>query len=59
VILEHTTAAHELIEGSRPELFDDTGPFPHVEHPHRCGAVLAEFLATTPRRRHGRLCSLC
>ncbi len=43
----HTVAAHALIPGSRLELFDGSGHFPHVEHPDRFAAVVAEFLART------------
>ena len=43
----HAHAAHEAIEGSRLEIMDDTGHFPHVEHPERFTAVLADFISTT------------
>lgn len=45
----HTRSAHTLIPGSRLEVFDGAGHFPHAEHPHRFTALVHEFLdATTP-----------
>ena len=43
----HTTAAHDRLPGSRLEIFDDTGHFPHSEHPARFAGVLLDFLRTT------------
>lgn len=43
----HAHAAHEAMPGSRLEIFDGTGHFPHAEHPERFATVLADFLATT------------
>jgi len=40
-------AAHESIPGSRLEIFDNTGHFPHSEHPHRFTEVLSDFMDTT------------
>ncbi|MEK6439568.1 alpha/beta fold hydrolase [Pseudonocardia sp. T1-2H] len=43
----HTTAAHDRLPGSRLEIFDDTGHFPHSEHPARFAGALLDFLRTT------------
>jgi pimeloyl-ACP methyl ester carboxylesterase len=40
---QHSTAAHEVLPGSRLELLD-AGHFPHHEHPVHIGGLLAEFL---------------
>jgi pimeloyl-ACP methyl ester carboxylesterase len=45
--VRHAHAAHEAIPGSRLELFDGVGHFPHVEAPERFVEVLRDFLATT------------
>jgi pimeloyl-ACP methyl ester carboxylesterase len=43
----HAQAAHEAIEGSRLELLEGVGHFPHTEAPERFLEVLIDFLATT------------
>ena len=43
----HGHEAHAAIPGSRLEIFDGVGHFPHVEQPERFVAVLADFIATT------------
>ena len=43
----HGRGAHELIQGSRFELFEDAGHFLHRDDPVRFVEVLREFLATT------------
>jgi pimeloyl-ACP methyl ester carboxylesterase len=43
----HAHAAHETIAGSRLEIIEGVGHFPHVEAPERFVEVLEEFLATT------------
>jgi pimeloyl-ACP methyl ester carboxylesterase len=43
----HAHAAHEVIVGSRLEIIDGVGHFPHVEAPARFIEVLEDFLATT------------
>ncbi|GAA1881287.1 hypothetical protein GCM10009836_73230 [Pseudonocardia ailaonensis] len=53
----HSLAAHEQLPGSRLEIFDGTGHFPHSEHPQRFARVLLDFLRTTPATR-GDLASL-
>jgi Predicted hydrolases or acyltransferases (alpha/beta hydrolase superfamily) len=40
-------ATHEAIPGSRLEIFDDTGHFPHCEDPDRFSKVLIDFMDTT------------
>ena len=44
--VEHAHAAHEIIEGSRLEIIEGVGHFPHVEAPERFVAVLRDFLET-------------
>jgi pimeloyl-ACP methyl ester carboxylesterase len=46
--VSHAHAAHEAIPGSRLEIIEGVGHFPHVEDPPRFTAVLRDFLATTP-----------
>lgn len=43
----HARAAHAAIPGSRLEVFDGSGHFPHREQPERFVEVLGEFLTTT------------
>jgi pimeloyl-ACP methyl ester carboxylesterase len=43
----HGRAAHEAMPGSRLEIFEHVGHFPHAEDPERFARVLLEFLATT------------
>jgi pimeloyl-ACP methyl ester carboxylesterase len=45
--VEHTVQAHERVPGSRLELFDRSGHFPHADHPYQFAHVLLDFLATT------------
>jgi pimeloyl-ACP methyl ester carboxylesterase len=45
--VEHGRAAHELIDGSRLEVFPGAGHFPHRDDPVRFIEVLRDFLATT------------
>jgi pimeloyl-ACP methyl ester carboxylesterase len=47
--LDHGIAAHEWIPGSRFEVFEGAGHFPHCEQPERFVELLVEFVeATTP-----------
>jgi pimeloyl-ACP methyl ester carboxylesterase len=46
--VSHAHAAHEVIEGSRLEIMDGVGHFPHVEAPGPFVEVLRDFLQTTP-----------
>ena len=45
--VSHAHAAHEAIEGSRLEIMEGVGHFPHVEAPVRFIEVLRDFLETT------------
>ena len=45
--LAHGLAAHEAIEGSRLEIMEGCGHFPHVEAPVEFAAILEDFLHTT------------
>jgi pimeloyl-ACP methyl ester carboxylesterase len=42
--VDHGTAAHGLMPGSRLEIFDDAGHFPHLEEPVRFARVLMDFI---------------
>jgi pimeloyl-ACP methyl ester carboxylesterase len=43
----HAHEAHAAIAGSRLQIFEGVGHYPHVEEPARFVAVLREFIATT------------
>ncbi len=45
--VSHAYAAHEAIPGSRLEIIEGSGHFPHVEAPDRFLEVLVDFLDTT------------
>jgi len=45
--VSHAYAAHEAIPGSRLEIIEDAGHFPHVETPDEFLRVLVDFLETT------------
>ncbi len=45
--VEHGRRAHELIPGSRFELFERAGHFPHLDEPERFTATLEDWIATT------------
>ncbi len=45
--VEHAHPAHVAMPGSRLELFDDAGHFPHLDDPHRFAETLEDFLNTT------------
>ncbi len=45
--VRHASVAHEAIAGSRLEILDGVGHFPHIEAPDRFLAVLTDFLGTT------------
>ena len=41
----HATTAQQAIRGSRVELFEGAGHFPHLEQPERFAALLGDFMA--------------
>ncbi len=45
--VDHAYAAHEAIPGSRLEIIEGAGHFPHAESPDKFIAVLTDFLETT------------
>ena len=45
--VSHGIAAHDAMPGSRLEIFENVGHFPHAEEPERFAEVLLDFLATT------------
>lgn len=45
--VSHAVAAHEAMPGSRLEIFEDVGHYPHCENPERFVTVLVEFIETT------------
>jgi pimeloyl-ACP methyl ester carboxylesterase len=45
--VSHARAAHEAIPGSRLEVMEGVGHFPHVEQPLRFTRVLTDFMDTT------------
>lgn len=52
--VSHAYSAHEAITGSRLEIIEGSGHFPHVEAPDRFLAVLEDFLdSTTPASLDG------
>ena len=50
--VSHAHAAHEAIPGSRLELFDGVGHYPHCEAASRFAEVVARFVATTEATPH-------
>ncbi|WP_461021240.1 alpha/beta fold hydrolase [Thalassiella azotivora] len=50
----HARAAHEQVPGSRLEVFERSGHFPHLDEPDRFARVLRDFVATTPTGRRAR-----
>jgi pimeloyl-ACP methyl ester carboxylesterase len=43
----HAHSAHEAIPGSRLEILDDVGHFPHAEDPEQFNELMLDFMATT------------
>ena len=48
---DHGRRAHELVPGSRFELFERAGHFPHLDEPERFVSTLEEWIATTEPSR--------
>ena len=49
--VSHAVAAHEAMPGSRLEVFEGAGHFPHCEAPERFVEVLTDFIASTEPAR--------
>jgi len=49
--VSHAVAAHKVIGGSRLEIFEESGHFPHCEAPERFLAVVVDFLTSTEPAR--------
>jgi len=49
--VEHARRAHAAIAGSRLEVFEDAGHFPHCEAPERFASTVADFVASTEPAR--------
>jgi pimeloyl-ACP methyl ester carboxylesterase len=49
--VEHAQPAHELMPGSRLELFDESGHFPHLDDPLRFARTLEAFFQETEPAR--------
>jgi pimeloyl-ACP methyl ester carboxylesterase len=49
--VSHARAAHEAIPGSRLEIIEGAGHFPHVEEPLRFVELLSEFIDSTQPNR--------
>ncbi len=45
--VEHAAIAHQHMAGSRLEIFDDAGHFPHIEEPVRFARLLLDFVEHT------------
>lgn len=45
--VRHAHVAHELLPGSRLEIFKKSGHFPHADEPERFADALIDFIATT------------
>jgi pimeloyl-ACP methyl ester carboxylesterase len=45
--VRHAITAHAAIPGSRLEIFEDVGHYPHCEAPERFVEVLVDFITTT------------
>jgi pimeloyl-ACP methyl ester carboxylesterase len=51
--IQHTVSAHHLLPGSRLEVFDGAGHFPHTEQPSRFADLLTQFLTSTSASHSG------
>ena len=56
--VEHARAAHELVPGSRLEIFGDAGHFPHLDDPLRFVRLLFEFMEKTEPAQPSRWAEL-
>lgn len=45
--VEHAAVAHQHVPGSRLEIFDNAGHFPHLEEPVRFARLLIDFVKNT------------
>jgi len=53
--VSHAIAAHDALPGSRLEIFEDVGHYPHCEDPGRFVALLVDFIkSTTPAQLTAR-----
>jgi pimeloyl-ACP methyl ester carboxylesterase len=48
----HAYAAHDAVVGSRLEVLEGIGHFPHVEAPGAVADILEDFIASTPPQAH-------
>ena len=55
--VSHAIAAHEALPGSRLEIFDGVGHYPHCEAPERFVALLLDFIESTKPARLSAWCS--
>jgi pimeloyl-ACP methyl ester carboxylesterase len=49
--VSHAVAAHDVMPGSRLEIFDDVGHFPHCDAPDRFVEALVDFMTSTEPAR--------
>ena len=49
--VDHAHAAHRQVPGSRLEIFEQAGHFPHLSEPRRFAEVLSNFIAETEPAR--------
>src|SRR5580658_5941875 len=56
--VSHAHAAHEAVAGSRIEIIEEAGHFPHVEEPMRFVDILSDFVETT-RPSTASIAELC
>ena len=42
----HANTAHQAIAGSRVELFEGAGHYPHLDDPERFAQLLGDFVAS-------------
>jgi pimeloyl-ACP methyl ester carboxylesterase len=45
--LGHGRRAHEMVAGSRLEIFESSGHFPHVDEPERFARTLRDWIEST------------